>query len=790
MLRHTILLIYRNFKRFKTTFFINLIGLSSGLACTLLIYLWVNDELQVDKFHVKDDRLYRVMEHRLTDGGIWTALTAPGPMGESLAAEMPEVEYAINSSPMNTYTLSVDEKNMQATGRFAGKDFFNMFSYELVQGNENQVLSDKNSIVISDELALKLFDTVEDVVGKSVELDHKEVFQISGIFKKVPASSSEQFDFVGSFEKAKEWYWNSWLQYWGNTGTFAFVLLKPNADVNTFNAKIADYIKVKSKNNITHRTPFLKKYSDHYLHGKYDENGVQSGGRITYVRLFSTIAVFILIIACINFMNLSTAKASGRIKEVGIKKAIGAGRKTLILQYLGESLLMSFLSLLAAILIVDLFLPKFNLITGKDLVLHLEKAVIIPAVAIAVFTGILAGSYPALFISGFSPASVLKGRINTSFGEVWARKGLVIFQFALSVILIVSVLVVYKQVEFVQSKYLGYDKDNMIYFPLVGELSKTVHQESFLNEMKNLPGIVNASSTSNDMTGHNSGTNGIYWEGKDPDDRTEFENFTVNYGMIETLGMEMATGRTFSKAYSTDTAKIIFNEAGIAFMGLKDPIGKTVKLWGKDRQIVGVIKNFHFESLHKKINPAFFRLDADNTYLVMGKISAGQEQETIARIEQLYRKFNPGFPFTFEFLDEEYKALYAAEQRVAALSKYFAGLAILISCLGLLGLAAFSAERRFKEIGIRKVLGSSELGIIYLLSSDFTKLALVAIIIALPLSYLMTQLWLEGFEFRIALEWWYFMSAGVTAMVIALLTVGTQAFKAARVNPVRCLRNE
>jgi ABC-type antimicrobial peptide transport system permease subunit len=633
---------------------------------------------------------------------------------------------------------------------------------------------------------MKLFNTTEDIVGKSVEFEHDALYLISGIFQKVRSGSSEQFDFVGSFEKYKEG--RAWLQYWDATATYAFVMVKEDADLNAFNAKIANYIKLKTNNQVTHRTPFLKQYSEDYLYGKY-ENGLQSGGRITYVKLFSIIAIFILVIACINFMNLSTAKASRRIKEVGIKKAVGASRRALIFQYQAESMLMSFLSLLLAIILVILLLPQFNEITGKHLTSYLDTKLVMPVVAITAFTGFIAGSYPALYLSGFKPASILKGKLNTSFGEIWLRKGLVVFQFALSVIFIVSVLVVYKQMQFVQSKPLGYDKDNIIYFPLVGELRKTVNQESFIAEMKNLPGVVDVSSISHDMTGHSRGTYAVNWEGKNPDDRTEFEVFTVNYGMLETLGLEISAGRTFSKAYGSENTKIIFNEAAIEFMDIKDPIGKVVKL-DKDMEIIGVAKNFHFQSLHENIKPVFFIVNPDDTYLLMGKFSPGMEREVLTGIENLYKKFNPGFPFDYQFLDEEYKSQYAAEQRVAGLSKYFAGIAVLISCLGLFGLVSFTAQRRTKEIGIRKVLGSTDFAIVRLLSADYTKMVLTAICVAIPISYFVARSWLSSFAFKIELEWWFFIGAGLSALLIAWFTVGLLTIKASRVNPTECLRME
>jgi putative ABC transport system permease protein len=787
MLKHSLLLIYRNFKRFKSTFFINLIGLSSGLACTLLIYLWVNDELHVNKFSKNDSRIFYAMEHRVKADGIWTSPNTSGPTGEALVSDMPEVEYACTTTRPQNSTLSIGDKSFKVRGRFAPPEFFKIFDYNIIQGDEKTFFTNKNSVVIAESLASKLFGSTNNAMGKAIDYEHNEQFIVTGIFKNIPANASEQFEFVMPFEKFKEK--NQWVQGWGNTGSATYVLLKKDVDVSALNNKLADFVKVKSNDPNTHRTLFLKKYSDIYLYGQY-ENGKEVGGRITYVKLFSIIAVFILVIACINFMNLSTAKASRRIKEVGIKKAIGAGRKVLIAQYIGESMLMSLLSMAVAVLIVDIFLGKFNEITGKQLVLAFDSMLGIVALIIWMVTGVLAGSYPALYLSAFSPASVLKGKFATSFGEVWARKGLVVFQFALSIILIVSVMVVYKQIEFVQSANLGYDRENILYFYREGKLTDNQQLETLLSEIRNIPGVVNASTSSHNMTGHNSGTWGVQWEGKDPDDRTEFENVTVNYDMMETLGIKMVSGRMFSRNFSADTAKIIFNEAAIKFMGLKDPIGKMVKLWGMDMQIIGISKNFNYESLHQNFKPQFFRLAPGDTYIIMVKLASAKQNEAIAGIEDLYKKINPGFTLDYQFLDTQYQSQYIAEQRVSVLSRYFAGLAILISCLGLFGLAAFTAERRLKEIGIRKVLGSSVVGIVYLLSSDFTKIVLTAVVIALPASYFIASYWLDNFAFKIPLELGYFLGAGLMALIIAWLTVGTQALKAARVNPTQCLKDE
>jgi putative ABC transport system permease protein len=784
MLQHNIILIYRNFLRAKGFFLINLFGLSTGLACTLLIYLWVRDEIRTDKFHDQDNRLFQVMEHQQYADEIMTTTSTPGILAETLKEEVPEIEYAATTTWVTSFTLSVKENNVKADGFYVGTDFFNIFSFPLVQGNPEKVLVDKTSIVISHELAIKLFSTAEDAIGKTVELQHEKPFQVTGVFKKVLASS-QQFDFVLSFETFKDD--NEWVLSWGNNGPSTYVTLREGSVAEDVSTKIRDF--VKSRNEQSNVTLFLKPYSERYLYGRY-ENGKPAGGRIEYVKLFSIIAVFILLIACINFMNLSTARASRKAKEVGIKKSIGAQRQSLVIQYISESMVTATLSLLVAITVVYLLLPAFNLLTDKHIVFTLlDSELIVWLLGITIFTGLLAGSYPAIFLSGFKPATVLKGELKGSWGELWARKGLVVFQFFLSVILIVSVLVIFKQIEFVQTKNLGYKKDNLIRIPIEGKVETSL--ETFLNEVKKVPGVVNASSMGHSLLGRNNNTSGLEWDGKNPEDLILFENIRVNYDMIETLGVEFVEGRSFSRDHGTDTSAIIFNEAAIRVMGLKEPVGKVIKLWDQyNLEIIGVVKDFHFQSLHDVVNPLFFVLNSKNTWNVMIRLEGGKEQETLKSLGELYSTFNPGFTFEYTFQDVDYARQYSAEQRVASLSGYFAAFAILISCLGLFGLAAFTAERRLKEIGIRKALGSSSSNIVLLLSGDFTRMVLLSIGLGLPVSYWLLKEWLQRFAFHIELTPWYFVTAGVIAMLIAWLTVASQAIRAANVNPVQCLRSE
>lgn len=784
MIRHHLLLIYRNVQRSRSYFLINLTGLTTGIACTLLIFLWVNDELNMNKFNTLDEQVYEVMEHQKYATELMTTTSTPGLLAETLQEVVPEVEFAATTTWINPETLSVGEKSLKADGFSVGQHFFQIFSYPLAEGDPALVLKDKYAIVITRDLARRLFGTDQNVVGKTIEYQHAKTFHVTGLFDKV-RNSSWQFDFVLNFEEFK--MDNDWVLEWGNNGPATYVRLREGSDATALSDKIKDF--VLKRNEGSNVTLFLQRYSERYLHGRW-EDGKQTGGRIEYVMLFSIIAGFILLIACINFMNLSTARASKKAKEVGIRKSIGAQRQSLIFQYLSESLATSLVSLALAVALVWAVLPQFNLITDKQITFDvLTPSTVGIMLLLGICTGLLAGSYPAIFLSGFMPAQVLKGVVRGSWSELWARRGLVVFQFCLSVILIVAVMVIYRQVDYVQTQNLGYDKEHLIHFGIEGKISST--RETFLNEIRKLPGVVSASSISQTFLGRNNNTSGLAWEGKNESDEILFENIGVNHGALETMGIQMAEGRGFSEDSPSDTTKIIFNEAAIKVMGLQNPIGKTIKLWGKyDLEIIGVAKDFHFQSLHDVINPLFFRLSPANTWSIVVRLEAGKEKETLQALNTLYTTYNPGFTFDYKFQDQEYAHLYAAEQRVASLSGYFALFAILISCLGLFGLAAFTAERRLKEIGIRKALGSSSLRIVLLLSGDFTRMVLLSILIGLPISYYLLDSWLQKFAFHIDLTIWYFIGAGAVALLIAWITVASQAIRASRVNPVECLHQE
>jgi len=782
---HSILITLRAFSRHKVSFFINLTGLALGLFCAFLIYLWVANELAMDRFHENDAHLYKVMEHQQYQGEVITTSSTPGILAETLKEELPEVKYAVTTTWVNPANLAIDRHVIQADGYYVGEDYFNVFSFPLLQGDRSLVLKQKEAIVVSESLAERLFGTAEGVLGKEVLVDESKTHVVTGVFADIRGRSSERFDFVLPFEMFKEF--NEWVLAWGNNGPPTYVVLHEGTDPEAVNAKIKNF--VAERNEESNVTLFLKKYSDHYLYGRYD-NGVQDGGRIEYVQLFSLVGVFILIIAGINFMNLATARATYRAREVGVKKAIGAGKRMLITQFIGESVVLAFLALGIAFLAVALVLPTFNEITGKEVALTFDIEVIASFLLITLLTGLFAGSYPALYLTSFAPVKVLKGQLRGSIGELWVRRGLVVFQFTLSIMLIVVVMVVYKQIEFVQDQNLGYNSSNVISIA-TSQAAAGDKTRTFAEEAKKIPGVLAVSSSGHRLIGQQTNTSGLEWEGKDPEALILFENITVDYGLLELMEIELVQGRSFSHDFPTDTGAIILNEAGLKATGLKDPIGKKVRLWDQhELTIIGIAKDFHFQSFHSQIEPVFFRMEPSYNWNVLIRIAPENRQAAIDRLSRLYHDFFPSLAFDFRFFDDEFQKQYVAEQRVAGLSQYFAAFAVLISCLGLFGLAAFTAERRKKEIGIRKVLGAGEWRIILLITGSFTKMVLAAILISLPLSYWAVATWLERFAYRIELGLWYFLGAAAIALLVAWATVAGQAIKSSRINPVSSLKQE
>ena len=804
MLRIGLKIAWRNLIRDYRFMLLNIAGLATGLACTLIIWLWIRDERQVDRFNQKDKQLFQILANWQNSSGIETAEQTPGLLASSLTNEIPEIDYATAVIPSSWFDskgiITEKDKHLNASAQFAGRDFFNIFSYHLIAGNRDQVLAEKNAVVLSRTMALKLFNTTDQVVGRTITWnlkDYNGYYTVTGIFEDPPVNATTQFDLLFSYDLFLEK--NPKLEKWTNFDPLTYVLIKEGTKGELLNRKIAGFVKDKSPDSKV--SLILQRYSDRYLYNRY-ENGKPAGGRIEYLKLFSIIAIFILLIACINFMNLGTAKAASRMKEVGVKKVMGARRRELIIQYLGESMLMSLLSAILALVLIFLFLPTFNKITGKQLALHFDGPLLLTVLFTTLAAGLMAGSYPALYLSGFRPVTALKGKLKTSFSDLIVRKGLVIFQFVLSAVFMVSVLIVYKQMRLIQTKNLGYHRDHIIWFDKGGIASDNKEDykqggayeadlSNFLQKLRNISGVINAANFRHNIINRNGGTSDLSWEGKNPSDKIDFTDLGAGYNFIETLGIQMKEGRSFSEQYGDEKSKIIFNEAAIEIMGLKNPVGKIVHLWGGDRQIIGVTKNFNFQSLHEKLKPCFFDLTVNQrASKIMVKISAGKEKETIERIEQFYKQYHQGFPLEYRFLDSDFQQLYSSEQRIAALSKYFAAIALIISCLGLFGLSAFTAQKRQKEISIRKVVGASTANVAMMLSSSFLKLTTIALLIAFPVAYLIIERWLDGFAYRVSAGIIPFSIAGGSIILITLVTISFHSIKAAITSPVKTLRSE
>ncbi|MFT3678996.1 MAG: ABC transporter permease [Ferruginibacter sp.] len=769
---------------------INIAGLALGMACSLLIMLWVQDEKNVDAFHANGNQLYQVYERQFYDGKTEASYPTQGLLADELKKSVPEVQYASSmeyaSAPGSLSTFEAGEKVNKMNGSFAGADFFKMFSYPLLQGNAATALNEPGCIAVSRKMAEIFFGDAAAAINKTIRFENKEDLKITAVFEDVPANSSVQFEFLRTWKDFVKQ--NEWVNNWGNTSPATYIQLRRDAAAANVQTKIKDFIyKYQPKTEGWVVELGLQPYTEKYLHSSFKE-GQPGGGRIEYVRLFTLVAIFVLLIACINFMNLSTARAGTRAKEIGVRKVNGAYRSSLVWQFISEAVLLSFMAACVALLLVFLVLPVFNDITGKQLLLPVSTPVFwMLMLALVVLTGLVAGSYPAFFLSSFRPVKILKGHFSLGNNGALLRKGLVVFQFSLSVILIVGMMVIYRQVDFIQKKNIGYERENLLYVPIEGELAKNYGH--FKEEAAKIPGVLAVSKMRNSPTVIEHHTNSIGWQGKDPNVTVSFADGVVGYEFAKTMKLQLKEGRDFSKEYGTDSAAYLLNETAVSKIGLKNPVGATVTWGNRPGTVVGVLKDFHFSSMHQAIDPLIMRLDENwgwGTILI--RMQAGETKAVLAGLEKISKSMNPKFPFTYQFSDQEYAKLYNSEQVVSKLANSFAIVAIFISCLGLLGLATFVANQRRKEIGIRKVLGANTAGITVLLSKDFAKLVLIAIVIAIPVSYWAMNKWLQDFAYKAAISWWVFALAAVAALLIAICTVSVQAVKAALVNPVKSLK--
>lgn len=801
MIKNFITIAFRNLLKQRFYTLINVLGLSIGIACFVMITLYVADELSYDRFHPQAENTYRVgLRGQLSGQEINVAVTCP-PMAFSVVEEFPEVVDATRLYKLESEVTRYEEVVFTETEVFfADSNFFRVFGYELLEGDPATALKEPNTLVLTEATAKKYFGN-EPALGKIVTVgDFNASYEVTGILKEPPHNAHFHFDVLYSmssfdFSRNETWLSNSFYTY---------MVLHENADPRQVEAKFEDlvykYVGPEVEQfmgiNLDQFAEqgdaygyFLQPVTDIHLHSQLDAE-IEPNGDITYVYILSAIALFVIMIACINFMNLATARSANRAKEVGVRKTLGSVRSHLIYQFLTESVILSTLATLISVILVALFISPFNQIAGKQIAFNaVEQPWLIGIfVFILLMVGFLAGSYPAFYLSRFRPAEVLKGKVRAGFKSSQIRNGLVVFQFFISIALIVCTLLVYQQLEYAQSINLGFDKENVVVIKNGRRLGDKI--QSFRQELSQQSYVKSAGVSTNVPPGVSN--NSVFRkEGSEEDHLVTF--FFADYDLIPTLGIEILEGRNFSRDFPTDTAAVILNEAAVKEFGLEDPLSEEINFLGggqpRPMKVVGVMKNFNFQSLKVDIRPAAIFLREEGRFLSV-RMQPGNISQQVASIEADWKAFSPGEPFEYSFLDDDFDALFRAEQRLGKVFTTFTGLAIFIACLGLLGLAAFTAEQRTKEIGVRKVMGASVMSVLMLLSRDFSRLVFVAFVLAVPVSYWVMERWLSSFAFRIDIGVGAFLLAGVLAFAVAWLTVSLQSWKAASTDPARSLRSE
>jgi putative ABC transport system permease protein len=790
MIKNHLKVALRNLWKNKTYSFLNIFGLSVGIACAGFIFLWVEDELNYNHNNFKRNQLYQVLENQAYEGKTYTFSATPGLLAPSMKEEIPGVKNSCRFT-WNRYTLfSLGDKTIYETGYYADSSIFNMFTLPFTQGKKQHAFDQLHSLVISEKMAKKFFANEKNIIGKTLKMDNKEDYVISGVMKDLPENSSLQFDWLAPFKVYFDK--NDWLLQWGNNGIQTYVELDKTAHPGTINKKLSGYIKSKDTSAIAQ--PFLLGMNDWRLRSKFEE-GKQSGGRIQYVRMFSIIAWIILLIGCINFMNLATARSEKRAREVGVRKVMGAGKNNLISQFMGEAILMSFLSVAIAVAMMFLIMPLFNTVVEKHLTIGLNNPVhIFSLIAIGLICGLIAGSYPAIYLSSFNPIRVFKGLNIKGSAPALIRKGLVVLQFTISIILIIGTIIIYQQIQHIKNRALGYNKNNLIQTGLRGDMDKKF--SAIKQDLLGTGYVENAALSSLNQLYMGSSTNDFRWEGKDPAKKILITQDYISPEYISTTGIQLKEGRDFHPKAANDSLSVIINEALANMIG-KDPVGKilfrdTSATGSIPYTIIGVTKDFVYDDMYGKADPLVFMCYPEDNfgYLYLRIRSQADVEKAVAKITSVIKNNNPGYPFDYIFVDDEFNRIFKSEMLIGKLSRVFALLAIIISCLGLFGLAAYTAERRTKEIGIRKVLGASVTGITSLLSKDFLRLVLISAVIAFPLSWWFMHKWLQSYNYRVTINGWVFVVAGLLALLVALITISFQSIRAAIANPAKSLRTE
>ena len=776
---------WRNLLKNKAFSFLNIAGLTIGMASATLILLWIQNEWSYDRFHANKDSIYEAWNRGIADGELQCWNSTPSVLGPALKQEFPDVAQMARTNS-GWFVTSVGDKKMSSQYLMVDPEFLSMFSFPFLKGNSKTALTDGQSIVITEKMAKKMFGD-EQAMNKIIQIDHNN-FTVTGILKDLPPNTRFQFEYLLPWAYLKKIGWED--ESWGDNYVNTFIQLKTTSNATSVNEKIKG-ITIRHSDGKEHQEIFLHPLAKWHLNSRF-ENGIAVGGEIENVRLFTIIAVFILLIACINFMNLSTARSEKRAKEVGIRKVAGAYRSLLILQFLGESLMITLIAGIFAILIVQLSMPAFDLLVGKQLSLPFHNinfwACIIAFIA---FTAVLAGSYPAFFLSSFQPISVLKGSFKKAHALVTPRKILVVIQFTFAIVLIIGTMVVTQQMRYARMRDVGYERNKLLYHYLTGDVNERF--PLLKNELLSSGIASSVSRTSSPLTQGWSNTWDLEWAGKVPGDKTIFENFRSDEQLVQTAGMKIIEGRDMNLTeFPTDSSGILLNESAVKAMGFKNPLGQQVKHGDQTFHVVGVIKDFLLRSPYEPIQPMVIKgYQSHGLNVVNMKLTGNfSTAESLKKLADIFRKYNPDYPFEYHFVDEDYAVKFDDMKRTATLSALFAGLTILITCLGLFGLASFVAAQRTKEIGLRKVLGATVMDLWQMLSKEFVILVMISLLIATPAAYYFMNQWLQNFPYRTGLSWWIFAAAGSGALMITLLTVSYQSIKASLANPVKSLRTE
>ncbi len=773
---------WRNLLKNKRSSLINIGGLSIGLATGIIILLWLHEEFTYDSFHRHGRGIYMVMSNQYHEGRWFTGDATPAPLSAKLQHDFPEIQYATRHVYGGQQLLSTGEKSIYQQSMYADPDYFNIFTFPAVSGNPIAALRDPGAIILSESAAHRLYGD-KDPIGNIIRHNNQHNLRVAAVIRDAPFNSSVKFDVVLPF-RLYELENADWIDRWDNYRIGNYLLLQPGSNVDPFNKKLRKAMQATVADSSSYL--FAYPFTALHLHGGF-KNGQPSGGRIEIMLLLGTIGFFILLIACINFMNLSTARAERRAREVGVRKALGASRITIIFQFLVEAMIITFGALLLALLIVQLVLPGLNSISGKSIRLNfLSTGIWTGILLLVLFTSLVAGSYPAFFLSSFKPVKVLKGVVSTHRGNGLFRKSLVTVQFIISIFLIITTIVIYRQLQHGENRPVGYNQDNLLEIPLRGEM--TGKYQLLREELLRIPEIESVSAGTDDLLRFNGSTDGINWPGKTADENFPINVTWVKHDWVKTAGLQLAAGRDFSEDYGADSLGCLVNEAAVKKMGLKEPVVGT--LLGTN-PVIGVVKDFVSNDPYKAPRPLVAYMSSGSMNHIFVRLhKTDHPEKALAKIEAAVKKHSPEFPFEFSFVKEAYQQMFTGMRSGGFMLNWTSGIAILISCLGLFGLSAYLAERRNKEIGIRKIMGAGVGRIWLMLAKEFLKPVLIAFIITVPLAVLAMQEALRGIDYRISLQWWMFAVAGILTALIALLTVSYQGTKAAMANPVKALQSE